>query len=80
MLELFKQNVLYPLVGRVGTSASTALVTMGVTQQHADWVQLGMIGVAGVAFDLVSSWVRRRSIIDQTFNEVLGWINGGDKP
>lgn len=74
MLELFKQNVLYPAAGRMGTALATWVVTMGATQQHADWLFLGTMGAIGVAFDLGSSWVRRRVVIDKVFNETLEWV------
>lgn len=71
MIELIKQNVIYPLAGRLGTAIAGGLVTYGVSDQHANWVALGVAGLLGVAVDLAGSWVRRRFVIDNTFREVI---------
>lgn len=71
MLNLILTNVIYPLAGRLGTSTTAVLVTQGVSQQHADWLALGLMGLAGVAWDLGAAWLRKRSIVDKTFRQTV---------
>lgn len=77
MIETIKLNVLYPLVGRLGTAMAVWLVGNGVHQTHADWVATGVLGIAGIAFDLGTSWVRRRWLIDKTFAETVNGVFNG---
>lgn len=71
MLQVIQNNILYPLAGRVGTAAAAYLVTLGVAADHADWVRLGVIGVAGVGFDLAVSFLYRKKAITDAFS--AGW-------
>lgn len=71
MLQVIRNNVLYPLAGRLGTATSTFLVSYGVATDHADWVRLGVMGLAGVAFDLGVSFLYRRKFITDAF--AAGW-------
>lgn len=71
MFEVIKQNVVYPLAGRLGTAAAAALIGMGASDQHANWVALGVAGGVGVAIDLLSSWLRRRFVVNTTFTQVI---------
>lgn len=78
MFEVIKQNVVYPLAGRLGTAAAATLIGMGASDQHANWVALGVAGLIGVGCDLASSWLRRRFVIDRTFSEVIDGLFPSD--
>lgn len=69
MINTIKDVVIYPLLGRIGTAAATALVAFGAQQQHADWVALGILGGCSIAFDLLISYARRRWIGNKALAE-----------
>lgn len=60
MLDLFKKNVLGPVAGRLGTFVGGSLMTIGVTQHHADIIGLGVASAIFVGCDLVTSWLIRQ--------------------
>lgn len=63
MLELFKENVLKPMLTRIGMLTTGWLVGMGANQDHANWVALGVLGGGLVIFDLVMAYLRKRGIV-----------------
>lgn len=71
MIEVLKMNVLYPALGRLGTGLTLFLIGQGVTQQHADWVAIGLTGVGGAVFDFSASWIRQRLIVNRTLATTL---------
>lgn len=76
MLEALKTNLLYPVLGRLGTMAASALVTSGVAQQHADAIGLGLTATALVGIDLISSWVRKQAIHNKVWMDVNRTLDG----
>lgn len=63
MLQIIKTNILRPLLARVGTATSAALVmSLGTNPTIADQVAVGVMGVGLVIFDLVTSWVNRKAV------------------
>lgn len=78
MLKQARDNVLIPILGRLGSFATGGLVAWGVQQQHADWIALGITGLGLAGVDLLTSWVRRRWIVDTTLRQTLDAIFGAD--
>lgn len=77
MLKMVRDNIVLPMLGRVGTAASLALVGYGMGVEHVDVVSTAFTVMGGVGFDLVTSWVsrvvRERKILDG------GKIQGGQQ-
>lgn len=61
MFTLITREVFEPLLRRVGTAASAALVSLGASSGAADAVGLGIVAASGIAIDLLAShWARTR--------------------
>lgn len=52
-------NVVLPLLTRLGTMAGTSLIAWGVNAEHANMVEVGVTGLALIAVDLGMSWLGR---------------------
>lgn len=72
MLDLVKDNVLKPLLTRVGMATTGWLVGIGANSQHADWVATGVLGAGLITFDLMLAWLRKKNIQRGAFNKALG--------
>lgn len=60
MLKALRDNILLPLLTRLGTAAGSLLMAWGVQQELAEQAILGVIALGLIAFDLVASYVNRR--------------------
>lgn len=60
MWETIKTNVIWPLVGRIGTGTATVLVGYGVNADHAAQVGIGVTAAGLIAFDLAISYLNRK--------------------
>lgn len=60
MLELLKTNVLFPLLGRIGTSTATVLVGYGVHAPYAQQVGIGVTAFGLIVADLMVSYLNRK--------------------
>ena len=61
MLNTIKQNVLIPLLGRLGTAAGTMLAGYGVHADTAQQMPIVVTAIGLVAYDLVFDWLQRRN-------------------
>lgn len=71
MIEMIKANVLLPATTRMGSLAAGGLVTLGMTQPHADAVGLGLAALLGFGVDLVLAWYRKRTIQHKATEEAF---------
>lgn len=62
LFEAIKANVLVPATTRIGSLTAGGLVTLGMTQPHADAVALGTAALLGFGVDLMLAWFRKRAI------------------
>lgn len=76
MLELIKENVVKPLLTRVGSLTSGALVAMGAQQDHANWLALGVLGGGLIIFDLTTAYLRKRNLVNKAAQSLI-LRNGG---
>lgn len=60
MLRTLRDNVVLPLLTRLGTMAGTVLIGYGVQQELAEQAILGVIALGLIGFDLVMSYVRHK--------------------
>lgn len=60
MIKTVRDNLLAPLLGRIGTVAATWLVANDVSNTNAEHIVLGIVATGLVCFDLVSSWAARK--------------------
>ena len=65
MLEMIKANVIGPASTRIGSLTVGGLVTLGMTQPHANAVGLGVAALLGFGCDLILAWYRKRAIINK---------------
>lgn len=75
-LDTIKTNLLYPVLGRAGTVVSTTVIGWGVSDQHANWIALGLMGLGGLGWDLSVSWARKRLIVNKTLEQALKGLLG----
>lgn len=68
LLKTIRENILLPLFTRLGTMLGTVLLGAGVQQELAEQAILGVIAVCLIAFDLVMSYIRRRTAIKENAN------------
>lgn len=61
LLKTIRDNVVLPLITRLGTMLGTVLIASGVHQDLAEQAILGVIAMGLIAFDLVMSYIRRRT-------------------
>jgi hypothetical protein len=54
-----KNNILVPLLGRVGTASATVLVASGADGEAASLVSTGLVALGLILFDLVVDWMGR---------------------
>lgn len=80
MWEIIKTNVLLPGAGRLGSLSTGALIGIGANSTHADWVGTGIAGAILIGTDLLLSWLRKRSIVDRTFKQVIEGLFPDGKP
>lgn len=59
LLKTIRDNVVLPLVTRLGTMLGTVLIGAGVQQELAEQAILGVIAMCLIAFDLVMSYIGR---------------------
>lgn len=59
-LRVIKENVIYPLVGRIGTAVAASLIPYGIHATQAEQIGVGVAAAALVAFDLATSYVLRQ--------------------
>lgn len=59
MLRTLRDNVVLPLLTRLGTMAGTVLIGYGVQQELAEQAILGVIAVGLIGFDLIMSYINR---------------------
>jgi len=58
-----KNNILMPLLGRVGTFVVALLVANGAPEELAQQVAVGVAAVGLIMFDLLISWMNRKSAV-----------------
>lgn len=61
LLKTIRDNVVLPLVTRLGTMLGTVLIGAGVQQELAEQAILGAIAMCLIAFDLVMSYISRQN-------------------
>lgn len=59
MLRTIRENIVLPLLTRLGTMAGTLLMGYGVQQELAEQAILGVIALGLIGFDLIMSYVGR---------------------
>lgn len=59
MLRTIRDNIVLPLLTRLGTMAGTLLMGWGVQQDLAEQAILGLIALGLIGFDLVMSYIGR---------------------
>lgn len=68
MLRMLRDNVVMPMLGRIGTAVSVGLVGYGLGVEHVQVVETAIALLLGVGFDLVTSSIGRvlheRKILD----------------
>ena len=62
MSNIIIENIAKPLASRVGTALSAWLIAQGVNYSHAENIALGLVAVALVSVDLVSSYFSRKKL------------------
>lgn len=77
MWEVLGNNVLGPLFTRLGTLATGALIGIGASTTHSEWVGTGIAGALFIAADLGLAWLRKRRIQDKTFAQTVERILTG---
>lgn len=60
MLDILTQNLLKPLLSRIGTTAATLLVSYGVQQELATQVATGVTALGLILADLTIDWHNRQ--------------------
>lgn len=76
MLKTVRDNVLLPLLGRLGTAAATLLVPLGVHADLAHQLGIGVTAAGLIIFDLTVSYLRKRNIVkDTAFGLVTGRLD-----
>lgn len=59
LIKTIRDNVLLPLITRVGTMIGTALLGIGANAELVEQAILGVIAIGLIAFDLGMSYLRR---------------------
>ncbi|QCS37284.1 hypothetical protein [Tortoise microvirus 79] len=60
MIEIIKNNLIYPTLTRLGTLGAGLLVSLGMHEATADQVVVGAIALALFAVDLTASHFNRK--------------------
>lgn len=58
-MKFLVEQIMSPIVRRVGSLAAGTAVTYGVTVPQAEAIELAIIAVAGIGFDLFNSYNNR---------------------
>lgn len=59
-----KQNILLPVLGRVGTAVTAWLVTtVGAPDDLAQQVAVGVVAFALILYDLMIDWMNRKAAV-----------------
>lgn len=66
-----KNNILLPLLGRVGTFVTAYLVAVGAPEELAQQVAVGVSAIGLIIFDLMISWMNRKEVARKEVTKVL---------
>lgn len=66
-----KNNILMPLLGRVGTFVTAWLVATGAPEELAQQVAIGVTAVGLIIFDLLVSWMNRKDVERKAVNTLF---------
>lgn len=71
-----KNNVLMPLLGRIGTFVTAFLVARGAPEELAQQVAIGVSAVGLILFDLLISWMNRKEAAKKAVTQTLVQMRG----
>lgn len=66
-----KENILKPLLGRVGSMVTGYLVGLGAPEEQSQLVAVGVSALGLILFDLLISWMNRKSAQRKAVNKLL---------
>ena len=64
-----RENVLKPLLARMGTALATLLVSWGASAGHVEAFVAGFISLSLILFDLLVDWFNRRKAVARAKGE-----------
>lgn len=67
-----RDNVLLPLLARVGTFVTAWLVMQGAPHELAQQVATGVVAIGLIIFDLMISWMNRKEAARKAVLEAKG--------
>ena len=67
-----KENVLKPLLGKLGTAVTIYLVAKGAPSELAQQVAMGVSAVGLILFDLLVDWMNRKAAARKAVAKVVG--------
>lgn len=72
-----KNNVLMPLLGRLGTALTVWMVAKGAPEELATQVATGVTALGLILFDLLVSWMNRKTAARKAVNRLIEESAGG---
>ena len=66
-----KNNILMPLLARVGTAVTAYLVGLGAPEEPSQLVAVGVSAFGLILFDLMVSWINRKEVAQKAVTKTL---------